>query len=139
MTDMMRHTFMVHFENGEYQQRLDFPLRLIYKKSEPLAISFVFDDAGTDVEWLVSRELCQKGTQGLVAGEGDIKVMPKMMPECACRGVRFLFTASSGWQEVIIHYGELFMFVKSTYLMVPFHKESEYIDIDSFINDVLKG
>lgn len=139
MADQFDETFLAFFED-EFGIEPGLPVKLMYRKSDPLALAFIFEEYGVEREWLVSRDLIGDVIlKGVSQGEVNLRIDLRTMPGCGCRGVRFHFVDRYGWQDATFHYGEIYTVIGAAFMMVPQHQESAYINIDSFIDEVLKG
>jgi hypothetical protein len=108
---------------------------LDYCADDPYAIKMAFH-VGTDepVEWIFARELLSAGLEA-TAGEGDVKVWPE-----ADHGADILnITLSSPFGEA--HFeaplSATAEFLRSTYGIIPDGAESDYLDVDGELDELL--
>jgi hypothetical protein len=108
---------------------------LSYCAEDPYAIRMAFH-VGTDdpVEWIFSRELLAEGMDG-PAGEGDVHVWPG-----TDHGLGVLNIALSSpfghahFEAPITAIGD---FLSRTFRVIPAGQESNFIDIDSELDELL--
>lgn len=136
--EQFHHTFIAHYAD-EIKDDPGIPVKLTYRKNDPLALSISFEEFEVEREYFVARSLIAVVLGGSSAGEGDVRIEQRVMPGCGCRGIRFRFIETYGWRNFTLHLGEVYTVVEASYLMVPKHRESACINIDSFIDEVLKG
>lgn len=67
--------YTMEAEASDHALREIVPLTLKFYKSDPLAVSLVFQQCGDEIPWQVSRELLSDGLNG-EAGSGDISFWP---------------------------------------------------------------
>ena len=108
---------------------------LDYCADDPYAIKMAFHvGADEPVDWIFGRELLAAGLEAPV-GEGDVQVWP----EDNVNGDILNIALSSPFGEA--HFeaplGEIAEFLQSTYGIVPTGAESDFIDVDSELDDLL--
>ena len=108
---------------------------LDYCADDPYAIKMAFH-VGTDepVEWIFARELLAAGLVAR-AGDGDVQVWPDETDGADVLNI----TLSSPFGEA--HFeaprSATAEFLKSTYGIIPAGSESDYIDVDSELDELL--
>jgi hypothetical protein len=110
---------------------------LYYSAEDPYAIRIAFH-AGLDepVEWVLGRELVAKGLSGR-EGLGDVKVWPSTAsPDSIVLNIEL--SSPSGRAHFEAPATELDEFLDRTYQVVPAGRESEYLDIDTELNHLLR-
>ena len=118
---------------------------LDYCADDPYAIKMAFHvGADEPVEWIFGRELLAAGLEAPV-GEGDVQVWPDDSPDGGFAELGFAehgvlnIALSSPFGEA--HFeaplGEVAKFLRSTYDIVPTGAESDFIDVDSELDDLL--
>jgi hypothetical protein len=114
---------------------------LFYSRHDPYAVRIVFH-AGQEkpVEWIFARDLLLWGTQGL-RGVGDVQVWPS--PEVAGDDPGSLLltielTSPYGQARVETPVGQVTDFLRRAYQIVPDGEESNHIDLDAELNDLLR-
>jgi hypothetical protein len=108
---------------------------LHYSAEDPYAIRMAFHvGAEEPVEWIFARELLTAGLDGH-AGEGDVQVWPS---QDAGRELLNL-TLSSPFGEA--HFeaprSATAAFLTRTFDMIPVGEESEFLDVDDELDDLL--
>ena len=122
-------------------EALDVHASLRYSSEDPYAVQVTFRAGGPrgeeSVEWTFARQLLTDGvTQP--AGEGDVRVWPaEANEEAAAPIVCLALTSPSGRALFEVPLAELVEFLTRTYAQVPTGSESDYIDVDSELVDLL--
>ncbi|MER6520085.1 SsgA family sporulation/cell division regulator [Streptomyces sp. NPDC001553] len=109
------------------------PARLYYNKTDPYAVQFSFDVTPDHVvQWTFARELLD---QGLTApsGIGDVKIAP------IDQNRRFSIELESpaGYACLGGPAASVKAWLNKTFEVVPAGRESESVDIDSFLDELL--
>jgi len=123
---------------------------LYYSGSDPYAVRMAFH-VGTDepVEWIFARDLLAAGIKSR-QGEGDVQVWPSAT-SCAEAGSLDVIegTDTEGTVlniELSSPFGQahfeapaqaMSAFLQRTYQIVPVGQESDYVDIETELNDLL--
>lgn len=108
---------------------------LDYCADDPYAIKMAFH-VGADeaVEWIFARELLAAGLKA-TAGEGDVRVWPDESGDADILNI----TLSSPFGEA--HFeaprSATAEFLRSTYGIIPAGEESNYIDVDGELDELL--
>ncbi len=111
------------------------PTTLGYRSNDPYALSMVFHSAAGDVEWIVSRTALLQGL-ATSCGEGDFKVHPHVEPDG--RAVVILdFSSPDGHLVAHAESAEIQSFLARTFVAVPVGTESDHIDLDALVADLL--
>ena len=113
---------------------------LYYNRTDPYAIRMAFH-VGTDepVEWIFARDLIAAGLQAR-QGEGDVHVWPS---EAAAEDddetvLNIELSSPFGQAHFEAPADAMGAFLKRTYSVVPSGRESDYVDIESELNDLLR-
>jgi hypothetical protein len=124
---------------------------LYYSGSDPYAVRMAFH-VGTDepVEWIFARDLLTSGIES-PQGEGDVKVWPSERSSTEGHDLDMIGTADTDYAVLNIElsspFGEahfeapaqaMSAFLGRTYHIVPAGQESNYIDIETELNDLLR-
>lgn len=108
---------------------------LDYSADDPYAIKMSFH-VGTDepVEWIFGRELLATGLKSLV-GEGDVQVWPE--DTVGADTVNIALSSPFGEAHFEAPLTDTAEFLNSTYGIVPAGAESDFIDFDGELNEML--
>jgi hypothetical protein len=108
---------------------------LCYDGEDPYAIQMAFH-VGTDepVEWIFARELLTVGIVRLV-GDGDVQVWPSK--EDGEHLLNIALSSPFGQAHFEAPLTAMAEFLHRTYDIVPAGRESDFIDVDGEINDLL--
>ena len=118
---------------------LDVHASLRYCREDPYAVQVTFRAGGPEgeesVEWTFARQLL---TDGITAscGEGDVQVWPSERDagSLVCLGL----TSPSGRALFEVPLSELVEFLTRTYALVPTGTESDYVDVDMELAEILR-
>ena len=114
--------------------------RLFYSREDPYALSIVFE-VGPDkpVEWIFARDLLAMGLEGR-EGLGDVRVWPSADPEGGATGsvLHIELTSPFGQAHFAAPAREISDFLRRTYQVVPAGEESEHIDVEAELNNLLR-
>lgn len=102
------------------------PVSLIYRVSDPFAVSLDIPDGGVVVTWLLSRELLADGLD-TASGLGDVEVHPDLFDD-AVVWVCLFHTDGSGFVLLGFARADLERFLDDTDLMVPAGTEAGRIN-----------
>jgi hypothetical protein len=113
--------------------------RLFYSRADPYAIRIAFHvELDQPVEWMFARDLLATGTEGR-KGLGDITFWPSAGAGGASGGVLNIALSSPfGKAHFAASAREISDFLRRTYQIVPAGEESEHIDIEAELNDLLR-
>ena len=114
--------------------------RFFYSHEDPYAISIAFEAGLTEpVEWIFARDLLAMGIEGR-EGLGDVTVWPSADSEGGAPGSVLHIELSSplGQAHFEAPAREISDFLGRTYQIVPAGEESEHIDIEAELNDLLR-
>jgi hypothetical protein len=113
---------------------------LYYSKEDPYAIRIAFH-VGLDepVEWIFARELLSKGIEGR-EGLGDVVVWPSAVSaEGAADDVLNIELSSPfGQAHFEAPINEISDFLKRTHAIVPAGDETDFVDVDAELNDLIR-
>jgi sporulation and cell division protein SsgA len=106
-----------------------------FRADDPYAVRMAFH-VGTDepVEWIFARELLAAGLEG-PAGEGDVQIWPE-----DTEGSDILNIALSspfGEARFAAPLAATADFMKSTYQIIPAAAETDFIDVDAELDELL--
>ncbi len=113
---------------------------LYYSKEDPYAIRIAFH-VGLDepVEWIFARELLPSGSGG-GGGLGDVVVWPATSAADGKPGNVLNIELSSPFGQA--HFEapikEISDFLKRTYAIVPAGDETDFVDVDSELNELIR-
>jgi Streptomyces sporulation and cell division protein, SsgA len=108
---------------------------LDYCADDPYAIKMAFHvGADEPVEWIFGRELLASGLEGPV-GEGDVQVWPDDAD--GADTLNLALSSPFGEAHFEAPLSELAEFLKSSYGIVPAGAESDFIDVDSELDELL--
>jgi len=126
------------------------PAALVYDSTDPFAVRVRFGEGSADdvdtspydtpdddggVEWLLSRELLHAGLTGPV-GDGDVRLWP------ARGGLDVVFLqlrAPSGEALFELSAAVVTDFLRETELLVPVGTESDVLQVDEELSELLRG
>jgi Streptomyces sporulation and cell division protein, SsgA len=113
---------------------------LFYSKDDPYAIRIAFH-VGLDepVEWIFARDLLSMGIEGR-EGQGDVVVWPSAGTEGGAPNSVLNIELSSPFGQA--HFEaparEVSDFLKRTHAVVPVGEETNHVDVDAEIDDLLR-
>jgi hypothetical protein len=113
---------------------------LYYSREDPYAIRIAFH-VGLDepVEWIFARDLLAMGIEGR-EGLGDVHVWPSAGSEGGAPGSVLNIELSSPFGQA--HFEapvkEISDFLRRTYQIVPAGEESDHVDVESELNNLLR-
>lgn len=113
---------------------------LYYSSEDPYAIRIAFH-VGLDepVEWIFARDLLSVGIEGR-EGLGDVQVWPSAGAEGGAPGSVLNLELSSPFGQA--HFEapvkEIADFLSKTYQIVPAGHETEYVDVEAELTDLLR-
>lgn len=113
------------------------PVSLTYQQDDPYAVALVFHTAEGDITWMVARELLVLGASS-PAGDGDVMVWPALTPEME-DAVVIRLQAPGG--RLVLRLGRLELddFLRRTLALVPSGSESDNLDLDALVADLLRA
>ncbi|MEI6230969.1 MAG: SsgA family sporulation/cell division regulator [Actinomycetes bacterium] len=104
---------------------------LTYSIAEPFAVSALFRTTDGNINWVFARELLENGLTESV-GEGDVVIWPA---HDANGDIICISLSSPGGNALLeADTGELRTFLEASYNIVGRGSESEYVDVDSFLD-----
>ena len=111
------------------------PVSLTYDQTDPYAVALVFHTSDGDITWMVARELLVLGASS-PAGDGDVMVWPALTPELE-DAVVIRLQAPGG--RLVLRLGRLELddFLRRTLALVPAGSESDNLDLDALVADLL--
>ena len=112
---------------------------LRYESDDPWAVRVAFHTGGEGdgiVEWMFARQLLTDGVAEAY-GEGDVRVWPSLHGED--RVVNLAMASPSGSALFEIDRDALVEFLQQTYLAVPTGMESDVVDLDSELEQLLSS
>lgn len=116
-------------------QAMTLAAELGFDPADPYAVTATFRTTGGDVIWTFARELLSRGLTA-PAGEGDVHVWPCL--DAAGRAV-VIIELSSPDGELLVQAPskDLNEFVSRTLVAVPHGSESDFMDVDQLIGQLL--
>ena len=108
---------------------------LYYSAEDPYAIRMAFH-VGSDepVEWIFARDLLAVGLEG-PAGEGDVQVWPT--DDHGRELLNIALSSPFGDAHFEAPRASTAAFLSRTYEVIPAGNESEYIDVDAELDELL--
>jgi hypothetical protein len=125
---------------------------MYYNDSDPYAVRMAFH-VGTDepVEWIFARDLLAAGIEAR-HGEGDVQVWPSAVSCAEADGLDVIGSADVGGTILNIELSSPFgqahfeapaqamsAFLQRTFQIVPAGRESDFIDIETELDDLLRS
>jgi hypothetical protein len=107
---------------------------LEYDIGDPFAIHLVIAAGEGMVRWSFARELLTEGAKA-PAGEGDVRIIP--VGGRAERRVRVVLTSPDGAATLEAPLAEMVEFLSATYAAVPSGTESDLLDVDALVAQLL--
>ncbi|MGW0881364.1 SsgA family sporulation/cell division regulator [Streptomyces sp. NPDC002671] len=115
--------------------RVFVPVRLYYKDTDPYAVQFSFDVTPDKVvRWTFARELLDQGLTA-PAGIGDVKITPIGPHQNRCLSIEL--ESPDGYARLEGPAASVKAWLAKTFEVVPAGRESESVDIDSFLDELL--
>ena len=104
---------------------------LTYSIAEPYAVSALFRTTDGNINWVFARDLLENGLTESV-GEGDVVIWPA---HDADGDIICISLSSPGGNALLeADTGELRTFLDASYNIVGRGSESDYVDVDSFLD-----
>src|SRR4051812_7308462 len=114
---------------------LTFPTLLRYDVSDPYAVTATFlVGREAEVDWVLARDLLADGLHGRT-GDGDVVLGPLTGP--GSREVELTLSAPQGVVRLTFPADALATFLEASHQVVPPGSESEFLDIDATIMQLL--
>jgi hypothetical protein len=113
------------------------PSTFRYEPSEPFAVHLQMTAGDYVVGWTFSRDLVADGLER-PAGLGDVRVHP-CLDEDGSAVVRLALSSPDGEAVLEVPAQELAQFLKESYCSVPVGSETEHLDVDAALADLLAG
>ncbi|MDX6286180.1 MAG: hypothetical protein QOG53_1665 [Frankiales bacterium] len=107
---------------------------LEYDGSDPFAVHLDIAAGDGMVRWSLARELLTEGVEG-PAGMGDVRIIP--IGGTHGRRVRIVLTSPDGAATLEAPLTEMVEFLAATYAAVPSGTESELMDVDTLVAQLL--
>ena len=107
---------------------------LEYDVTDPYAVHLLIAAGEGTVRWSFSRELLTEGVKA-PAGEGDVRIIP--VGGRAERRVRVVLTSPDGAATLEAPLAEMVEFLTATYEAVPSGSESDLLDVDALVAQLL--
>ena len=104
---------------------------LSYSIAEPFAVSALFRTADADINWVFARDLLEKGLTDSV-GEGDVVIWPAH--DAAGQIICISLSSPGGNALLEADSSEIRTFLSQSYDLVESGRESDYVNIDSFLD-----
>jgi hypothetical protein len=110
------------------------PACFSYSAHEPLSVTAAFQGNDTSVKWVFARSLLKDGVSGPV-GEGDVACWPTTV--CGEQVVCISLRSPSGQALLEAPLDEVSSFLQRAFEVVPEGSESDFLDLDGLIQDLL--
>jgi len=107
---------------------------LEYDITDPFAIHLVIAAGEGLVRWSFARDLLIEGVKA-PAGEGDVRIVP--VGGRSERRVRIVLTSPDGAATLEAPLAEMVEFLTATYAAVPSGSESDLLDVDALVAQLL--
>jgi hypothetical protein len=114
--------------------------RFFYSREDPYAIRIAFHVGLAEPrEWVFARDLLSMGIKGH-AGVGDVAVWPSTDSEAGAPGrvLNLKISSPSGQAHFEASVKEISDFLRHTYEVVPTGEESNHIDLEAELTDLLR-
>ena len=111
--------------------------RLAFNPSDPFAVTVSMSaEGGPSVQWVMSRDLLAAGLDA-PAGDGDVGVWPSTNrgAEVVCVSL----TSPDGQALLFGRHADIAEFLDRTFAEVPAGAESDFLDVDGLIDQLLHG
>ncbi|MFL6239621.1 MAG: SsgA family sporulation/cell division regulator [Actinomycetes bacterium] len=109
---------------------------LEYDVADPFAVHLVIAAGDGLVRWSFSRDLLTEGVK-TPAGEGDVRIIP--VGARNERRIRVVLSSPDGAATLEAPLGEMVEFLTATYAAVPSGTESDLLDVDALVAQLLAG
>ncbi len=110
------------------------PARFSYSAQEPLSVTAEFKGDGVAVQWVFARDLLKGGTNHPV-GDGDVTCWPATIS--GDRVICITLRSPSGQALLEAPAAEIDEFLQRAYEVVPAGAESDFLDLDGLIAELL--
>ncbi|WP_405814515.1 SsgA family sporulation/cell division regulator [Streptomyces sp. NBC_01390] len=111
------------------------PVRLYYKNTDPYAVQASFDvSPDTVVRWTFARELLAQGLTA-PAGIGDVKITPIGPHQNRCLSIEL--ESHDGYARLEGPAASVKAWLAKTFEVVPAGRESESVNIDRLLDELL--
>ena len=107
---------------------------LEYDVTDPFAVHLVIAAGEGLVRWSFARDLLTEGAKA-PAGEGDVRIIP--VGGRAERRVRIVLSSPDGAATLEAPLAEMVEFLTATYEAVPSGSETELLDVDALVAQLL--
>jgi hypothetical protein len=107
---------------------------LEYDITDPFAVHLVIAAGDGLVRWSFARDLLIEGVKA-PAGEGDVRIVP--VGGRSERRVRIVLTSPDGAATLEAPLAEMVEFLTATYAAVPSGSESDLLDVDALVAQLL--
>lgn len=115
--------------------RVFVPVWLYYKDTDPYAVQVSFDVTPDKVvRWTFARELLAQGLTA-PAGIGDVKITPIGPHRNRCFNIEL--ESADGYARLEGPAASVKAWLAKTFEVVPAGRESESVDVDSFLDELL--
>lgn len=110
------------------------PARFSYSAHDPLSVTAEFHAAGNRVQWVFARDLLKAGTVH-PTGDGDVVCWPATIS--GERVVCIALRSPSGQALLEAPAADILEFLERSFDVVPHEAESDFLDLDGLIRDLL--
>lgn len=112
------------------------PLTFKFYKSDPLAVSLVFEQNGDEIPWQVSREMLSKGL-GCEVGSGDVSFWP--LPDRYDNRMAIWLESDEGSAYLTVESAHVERFLDLTEELLPMGDGEEELLIMGELNEWLES
>lgn len=109
-----------------------------YDLTRPFSVDTAFHLSDIDVVWTFARDLLLQGIDE-PAGQGDVRVWPVVATtEHAAPRIRIELTSPTGHALLEAHTADIRAFLDATLRACPTGEESLHVDVDSWLDELLR-
>lgn len=106
-----------------------------YRRNDPFAVTMTFLTGDGDLTWTFGRELLARGVSA-PTGDGDVRIAPSVASDGRAT-VTIELTSPDGHLALTARTGDVQDFLVRSHAVVPAGEESNHLDVDRLIAQVL--